>query len=243
MVLKYFRAKPYSEIFESKNLRRYTTLAEKIDESSPQSPNTLIAGLLVVAGNMVRKYNLPPTKDSIVQLLAIASTIVVNTYSMTHPAIEGFVTRCIHEKILVWKAEGMEILPLSALQVEQIQREHKIQVFIVESLFERLLSLPYVVPAILLEILYYTTLEYGIILAESNIEVETIALVTAKAKRRIQEETWKDLHEDFDLMYDYLADNRFVFVNILEAFFTTLEYLHDVQVFLLKNAKLVDEQI
>lgn len=218
-------------------------MAEEIDAASHQSPNILVAGLLVVAGNMVRKYDLPPTKGSLVQLLEIAYTTVITTYPMTLQGLDSFVTRCTEEQLLVWTGRGMDILPLSALQVEQIQREHKISLYLVESLFDRLLSYPGIEPRVVLEIVYYLSLEYGVILENSQLELETIALVTAEAKRIIREETWKDLHDDFDLMYDFLADNSYVYVNILDEFFTALEYLHDVQVFLLKNAKLVDEQI
>ena len=175
--------------------------------------------------------------------MSIGYNTFVYDFYLAYQAIESYIDRCEEEGVLIFTEKTIELIPLSVDQVDSIQSNQKIFRYLFELFFDRLLTLPAINPSRTMDVVYYLAFEYHTFIAKSEFVMDSIPILNTKAKEIISAETWKDLHYDFDFMYDVLSTDDYIYVKIRQIFFDTLEYLHLTELFLHQNAKIVEERL
>lgn len=218
-------------------------MAENIFETNNNDQKIILLTVLLASLNAIRTYNLPKTKIVLEKLMTLGYNTFVFNFFLSQQAIESYIARCEEEELLLFSASEIELIPLSVNQVTIIHKEQKIFRFLLDMFFDRMLTIAVIEPIRIVDITYSLAYEYRLFVDKSELVVDTIALLTPKAKEYIIQETWKDLHEDFDFMFDVLSENDFIYRKIRETFFDTLEYLYLMHQFLQQNTKIVEEKL
>lgn len=218
-------------------------MAENIFETNNNDQKIVLLTVLLASLNAVRMYNLPKNRIVLEKLMTLGYNTFVFNFFLSQQAIESYISRCEKEELLLFTASEIELIPLSVNQVTLIHKDQKIFRFLLDMFFDKMLTIAVIEPERILNIAYNLAYQYRLFVDKSELVVDTIALLTPKAKEYIIQETWKDLHEDFDFMYDVLSENDFIYRKIRETFFDTLEYLYLMHQFLQQNSKIVEDRL
>ena len=203
-------------------------MAKNIHNLFKSEQKTLFTAVLLGSIRIVNNYPISKNKEMLEKLMSITYNSLVFDHHLNYQVINKLLTKYEEDNLLFYTNSLIEFIPLTFDTLVKDNKDQKIMNFLIKTFFDKLLAIPAINPDKCIDILYCLSYEYRQAIKESNVILNNIGLMTYKAKKKIIAETWKDLHNDFEFMYNVLADNDYIFVKIREIFFDLLEYLHEM---------------